>query len=317
MTGAAARAERAATADGEERQIERYVLFFPPRLLTPDTLYTASHVLTPDRSLFSERVVTIVVGPSEVTWRIHENLLSGASDFFKSAFNSGFKEALEDRLALPEDDPQAFELFVRWLYARAMAPLGPSSSASASASASVSVSASTSTSSSPAGANNSTSSALLLSLLGGSGSAGGVGIQIRTCLRLYVLAHKLLVEELENACADAAGLYYRAGTRRPDVRDAQYVYERTPRGAGGLRRLLAERLALGLFRGKSQQSQPQHADAAAAAEWRDVLNETPDLGFDIISEIAGYRWVSGGNAPARTVSAPCAFHRHESGEQCR
>lgn len=141
-------------------------------------------MLTPERSLFSERVVTILVGPGGTTWRLHENLLSSASDFFRSAFNSGFREALEDRLTLPEDDPQAFELFVRWLYARAAVP--PDSPAAAAA------------------------------VLGAAPTASAGGIQ--TYLRLYVLANKLLVEELENVCVDMACRYYKVGTRRPDIR---------------------------------------------------------------------------------------------------
>lgn len=222
-------------------------------------------------SLFSERVVTVLVGPSRTTWRLHENLLSCSSDFFKSAFNAGFKETFEDRLALPEDDPHAFELFVRWLYARATTPP-------------------------PGGA-----AAAALSL-------HTPHPLIQTWLRLYALACKLMVEELENTCVDAAWRHYNVGMRRPDIRDVQYMYENTPEGSG-MRRLLKERLTLGMFRGR--QNNP------VTAEWRDVLNETPDLGFDIVSEISGFHWISGGNAPARTGRAECDFHRHEKGERCR
>lgn len=90
--------------------------------------------------------------------------------------------------------------------------------------------------------------------------------------------------------------------------DVQYIYVNTLPGAG-LRRLLKERLTLGLFRGK------QHNPVTA--EWREVMNETPDLGFDIVSEVSGYHWISGANAPARMVSDECVFHRHEKGEVCR
>lgn len=132
---------------------------------------------------------------------------------------------------------------------------------------------------------------------------------IQTYLRLYVLAVKLMVEDLENACADAAGAYYGVGTRRPDIRDAQFVYENTPPGTG-MRRLMRERLALGLFRGRP-------SGLLVGDEWREVLNETPDLGFDLVREIAGFHWVAGGNAPARAVSGECTFHRHHNGEVCR
>lgn len=218
--------------------------------------------------------MTVLVGPSRTTWRLHENLLSSSSDFFKSAFNSGFKETLDDQLTLPEDDPQAFELFVRWLYTRAMSP--PSTNA-----------ATTTTMTLPFTTSHP---------------------PIQTWLRLYVLASKLLVAELENICVNAAWRYYNVGTRRPDIRDVQYIYENTPEGSG-MRRLLQERLTLGMFRGR--QNNP------VTAEWREVLNETPDLGFDIVNEISGFHWISGGNVPARTGSEECAFHRHEKGEGCR
>lgn len=130
------------------------------------------------------------MGPSEVQWRLHENLLSGISDFFKSAFNSGFKESLEDKLAMPEDDPSSFELFVRWVYIRTLTP---------------------------AAVSNSTLAANVL--LGKDFTAGPSTACIQDYLRLYILASKLLVEELENACVDMAHAFYSVGMRRPDIKD--------------------------------------------------------------------------------------------------
>lgn len=220
--------------------------------------------------------MTVHVGWPQTTWRIHENLLSASSDFFKAAFHSGFREAIEDQLSLPADDPQAFELFVRWLYARALSPSGGNDNTAAVAAAAAALS-------SPPP-------------------------PIQTWLRLYALACKLMIEELENLCVDAAGRYYSVGTRRPDIKDVQYIYETTPADCG-MRKMLKERLTLGLFRGR------QHNPVTE--EWREALNDTPDLAFEILSEISGFHWVSGGNVPARTGSAQCAFHRHENGGRCR
>lgn len=61
---------------------------------------------------FSKDIVTVLVGPVEVEWKLHSNLLASRSDFFKSAFNENWKEGQEKTLRLPEDDPRAFELFV-------------------------------------------------------------------------------------------------------------------------------------------------------------------------------------------------------------
>lgn len=87
----------------------------------------------------------------------------------------------------------------------------------------------------------------------------------------------------------------------------QYIYENTMPGSG-MRKLLRERLTLGLFKGR------QHNPVTA--EWREIMNETPDLGFDIVSEIASYSWIAGGNAPSRAVADKCAYHRHDRSEAC-
>lgn len=252
--------------------------------------------------------MTVLVGPSEVQWRLHENLLSGISDFFRSAFNSGFQESIEDKLTMPEDDPNSFELFVRWLYIRALTPSAVS---------------------------NSTTSAHVM--LGKDFTGGSSTACIQDYLKLYVLASKVLVEELENACVDMAHAFYSVGLRRPDVKDGtddhariyvqvpivvsllllgdvltsiptvKYVYENTMPGCG-MRRLLKERLTMSLFKGKPHNP--------VTSEWREIMNETPDLGFDVVSEIASYNWIAGGNASAKTPAHECTFHRHERSNRC-
>lgn len=91
---------------------------------------------------------------------------------------------------MPEDDPHSFELFVRWLYIRTLTPTAVS---------------------------NSTTAANVM--LGKDFTAGSSTACIQDYLRLYVLASKVLVEELENACVDMAHAFYSVGMRRPDVKD--------------------------------------------------------------------------------------------------
>lgn len=165
------------------------------------------HRLTPSHRLFSERVVTILVGPHQIKWCLHENLLSGVSDFFKSAFNSGFKESVEGRITMPEDDPHAFELFVRWLYIRAVTP------EAATGLAATGLTATTATT---------TTNALLgRQLTGAAGATSAAATCMRDHLHLYVLASKLLIEGLENDCVDMAHAYYGVGMRRPDIKDGK------------------------------------------------------------------------------------------------
>lgn len=50
------------------------------------------------------------------TWYLPKELLVNASPFFAAALNGAFAEATSKTITLPEDDTDAFALFVRWLY---------------------------------------------------------------------------------------------------------------------------------------------------------------------------------------------------------
>lgn len=66
----------------------------------------------PIKSAFSDTIVTVLVGPREVKWSLHENMLASRSSFLEAAFRGGWKEGEEGILRLPEDSPRVFELFV-------------------------------------------------------------------------------------------------------------------------------------------------------------------------------------------------------------
>ncbi|KAF3766396.1 hypothetical protein M406DRAFT_68743 [Cryphonectria parasitica EP155] len=64
-------------------------------------------------------MVTITVGPDEILYIIHKDILQETtSPFFRVCFNNGFAEQRLSFLALPEDDPKAFNTFCRWAYGR-------------------------------------------------------------------------------------------------------------------------------------------------------------------------------------------------------
>ncbi|TVY32187.1 hypothetical protein LOCC1_G008823 [Lachnellula occidentalis] len=69
-------------------------------------------------------IVTIHVGPKEKAFAIHKDLICNRSDFFSKAFNGPFKEGVDGKMHLPEDDPQAFSAVVAWMY-RDQLPLFP------------------------------------------------------------------------------------------------------------------------------------------------------------------------------------------------
>ena len=57
----------------------------------------------------------MLVGPDKVKWALPENVLCSCSDFFKQALRGQFKES-SGHIELPEDDPVAFEHFIRSVY---------------------------------------------------------------------------------------------------------------------------------------------------------------------------------------------------------
>jgi len=61
-------------------------------------------------------IVTLYVGLACKKFTVHKALLCESSDFFKKGFMGGFKEAQEKEMSLPEDNPEAFSLFLDWLY---------------------------------------------------------------------------------------------------------------------------------------------------------------------------------------------------------
>lgn len=69
---------------------------------------------------FGEEMVTVTVGQDSKsqTFRLHQNLISRSSSFFKSVFESHFIEARQQHLKLPEDHRSVFMAFCDWLYSR-------------------------------------------------------------------------------------------------------------------------------------------------------------------------------------------------------
>ncbi|KAH8602980.1 hypothetical protein B0O99DRAFT_679957 [Bisporella sp. PMI_857] len=54
-------------------------------------------------------VVTIYVGPDKKPFVFHKRILCDRSDYFSKALNSGFIEAKENSIYMPEDDAEAFD----------------------------------------------------------------------------------------------------------------------------------------------------------------------------------------------------------------
>lgn len=64
------------------------------------------------------KVVTLIVGPEETNFVVHEVLLTKHSEFFGAAFRSNFLEGKTREMKMPEDDPRLFAIFIDYIYAR-------------------------------------------------------------------------------------------------------------------------------------------------------------------------------------------------------
>ncbi|KAI4224427.1 MAG: hypothetical protein LQ349_007245 [Xanthoria aureola] len=76
-------------------------------------------------SFCNDPTVTLKVGPDLLPFHVHQNLLCKHSPFFAAAFNGSFKESAGS-MELREDDPEAFDRFLQWLYRRdfTISPIG-------------------------------------------------------------------------------------------------------------------------------------------------------------------------------------------------
>ncbi|KAG7004695.1 hypothetical protein G7Y79_00024g056450 [Physcia stellaris] len=61
-------------------------------------------------------IVQLKVGPKKQLFHIHKGLLCSAAAYFRAALEGGFKEAREQKIQMPEEDPAAFQRFQLWLY---------------------------------------------------------------------------------------------------------------------------------------------------------------------------------------------------------
>ena len=75
----------------------------------------------PLHALLTSSLVDIYVGPESTHWTLHEKLLCHYSSFFASKFYTKNKPSSSSRsFGLPDEDDNAFELLVGWLYSRAL-----------------------------------------------------------------------------------------------------------------------------------------------------------------------------------------------------
>ncbi|KAL6251156.1 hypothetical protein RBB50_001364 [Rhinocladiella similis] len=78
----------------------------------------APSYLEPPQIDAGEDCVQIFVGKKMKPTYCHKALLCACSHFFACAFLGPHKEAHENKMTLPEEEPRLFEIFIEWLYER-------------------------------------------------------------------------------------------------------------------------------------------------------------------------------------------------------
>ncbi|TGO15881.1 hypothetical protein BTUL_0034g00020 [Botrytis tulipae] len=67
--------------------------------------------------VLGNELVTITIGKEKQKFTLHKQLLCESVEYFRAAFSAGgFRESQNSSMDMPEDNPEAFELFIHWLY---------------------------------------------------------------------------------------------------------------------------------------------------------------------------------------------------------
>ncbi|KAH6871414.1 hypothetical protein B0T10DRAFT_533557 [Thelonectria olida] len=65
----------------------------------------------------SGRSIEVIVGSEHpITFSVHENLISAASEIFKKCMGGNWKEGKNRSVRLESQDPEVFQIYLHWLY---------------------------------------------------------------------------------------------------------------------------------------------------------------------------------------------------------
>lgn len=60
--------------------------------------------------------LTVLVGIAELRFFVHEPHIRVSSEYFQKAFSDDKKEITDYTVRLPEANPKAFDIYLKWLY---------------------------------------------------------------------------------------------------------------------------------------------------------------------------------------------------------
>lgn len=68
---------------------------------------------------------TVAVGEQQKSFTLHKCLATKTSDFFASALNGSWKEAIDGAIKIPETHAEVFHAYIHWLYTREIPLVSP------------------------------------------------------------------------------------------------------------------------------------------------------------------------------------------------
>jgi hypothetical protein len=75
-------------------------------------------------SRYSSPIIPVRVGPHAETFPVHKDILT-KSEYFKKALDGEFREAEDQAIDLPEEDPDIFSFVIAFLYEEKFVPIKP------------------------------------------------------------------------------------------------------------------------------------------------------------------------------------------------
>lgn len=67
---------------------------------------------------FKSHIIEVVVGSSKEKFYVHKDVICAASPFFRRCLENDMKEASTSTVYLPEDNPEAFQCILKWVYSK-------------------------------------------------------------------------------------------------------------------------------------------------------------------------------------------------------
>jgi BTB/POZ domain len=73
---------------------------------------------------YSSPIIPVRVGPHAETFPVHKDILT-KSEYFRKALDGEFREAEDQAIDLPEEDPDIFSFVIAFLYEEKFVPIKP------------------------------------------------------------------------------------------------------------------------------------------------------------------------------------------------